>query len=130
MKSVFEVFDLKAAWKDAACFQSLTRGILIAGCVERWNADFQGRREQKTGDRFIYSAEHSRIYCYTLCKTHVLMDFFFVIDSISMNTVLRLASTGGPPMEVEPIDPRVQMESQWRRVTSLAQEALVILRRR
>ncbi len=30
MKSVFEVFDLKAAWKDAACFQSLTRGILIA----------------------------------------------------------------------------------------------------
>lgn len=88
MKSVFEVFDLKAAWKDAACFQNLTRGIVIAGWVERWNTDFQGRREQKTGDGFIYSAEHSRIYCYALTETHVLMEFF-VIDSISMNTVLR-----------------------------------------
>ncbi len=59
MKSVFEVFDLKAAWKDAVCSQSLTRGILIAVWTD-------GRGEQKTGDVFICSAEHPAIYSYTL----------------------------------------------------------------
>lgn len=66
MKSAFEVFDLKAAWKDAACFQSLTRGILIAVWKDGMNTDFQGRGEQKTGDVFISSAEHPAIYSYAL----------------------------------------------------------------